>query len=77
LLNQLAADMLERPVVVGPLEATAIGNGLVQAMACGELADLAELRGLIAGSDLVVGRYEPAAASARHSWLERFEQLVQ
>jgi rhamnulokinase len=76
LLNQLAADALERPVVVGPLEATAIGNGLVQAMACGELSSLAELRGLIAESDLIVGRYEPTAEAARHSSWERFEQLV-
>jgi hypothetical protein len=58
------------------LEATAIGNGLVQAMACGELSSLAELRGLIAESDLIVGRYEPTAEAARHSSWERFEQLV-
>jgi rhamnulokinase len=77
LLNQLAANMLERPVIVGPLEATAIGNGLVQAMACGELSDLAELRRLIAGSDLIVGRYEPEPDVTRERWLERFEQLVQ
>lgn len=76
LLNQLAADALQRPVVVGPLEATAIGNGLVQAMACGELGSLTELRHLIAQSDLIVGRYEPAAGSAEHAWRERFEQLV-
>ncbi|MFM7740880.1 MAG: rhamnulokinase, partial [Planctomycetota bacterium] len=73
---QLAANMLERPVVVGPLEATAIGNGLVQAMACGELKNLEELRGLIAGSDLIVGRYEPQAEAERNSWQERFQQLV-
>jgi rhamnulokinase len=76
LRNQLAANMLERPVVVGPLEATAIGNGLVQAMACGELKNLEELRSLIAGSDLIVGRYEPQAEAERNSWQERFQQLV-
>jgi rhamnulokinase len=76
LLNQLAANMLERTVVVGPLEATAIGNGLVQAMACGELKNLEELRSLIAGSDLIVGRYEPQAEAERDSWQERFQQLV-
>ena len=76
LLNQLAANMLERTVVVGPLEATAIGNGLVQAMACGDLKNLEELRSLIAGSDLIVGRYEPQAEAERDSWQERFQQLV-
>ena len=45
-------------------------------MACGELGSLEELRGLIAGSDLIVGRYEPQAEAARSSWQERFQQLV-
>ncbi len=50
LLNQLAEQYCQRPVITGPYEATAIGNGLVQAIACGELANLSELRQLVAKS---------------------------
>ncbi len=51
LLNQLTADALNRPVLVGPYEATAIGNGLVQAMATGYLRDLEALRDCVAASE--------------------------
>lgn len=50
LLNQLTADSLGIPVHAGPVEATAIGNILVQAMANGEVADLQELRRIVARS---------------------------
>ena len=44
LLCQLTADLLGRPVLAGPVEATALGNVLVQARAVGELGSLAEMR---------------------------------
>lgn len=47
LLNQFTADALGIPVWAGPVEATAMGNILVQAMASGEVADLAELREVV------------------------------
>lgn len=47
LLNQLTADALKVPVWAGPVEATAMGNILVQAMASGEIADLAEIREVV------------------------------
>lgn len=50
LLNQLTAETLGRPVVCGPVEATAIGNLLVQAMGCGEIVDHAELRAVVTRS---------------------------
>jgi rhamnulokinase len=50
LLNQLTAEALGRPVICGPVEATAIGNLLVQAMGCGEIADHTELRAVVARS---------------------------
>ena len=50
LLNQLTADALGIPVHAGPVEATAIGNILTQAMAEGEIADLDELRAVVARS---------------------------
>ncbi|MEB3370392.1 rhamnulokinase [Saccharopolyspora mangrovi] len=50
LLCQLTADALGAPVVAGPVEATATGNLLVQARAAGHVADLAEIRRIIAAS---------------------------
>src|SRR5208282_5961173 len=47
ILNQFTADACQRPVVAGPVEATAIGNLLVQARADGELASLAEMRDVV------------------------------
>ena len=58
LLCRLTADLLARPVLAGPVEATALGNVLVQARAVGELGPLAELRAVAAASaDPVV--FEP------------------
>ena len=50
LLNQLTADELGIPVYAGPVEATAMGNILPQAMAKGEIADLRELREIVTRS---------------------------
>ena len=50
LLNQLTADALGIPVYAGPVEATAVGNILTQAMAEGEIADIDELRAVVARS---------------------------
>ena len=51
LLCQLTADRLGRTVVAGPVEATAIGNVLVQARAQGFMTgDLESMRGLVARS---------------------------
>jgi rhamnulokinase len=50
LLCQLTADVLELPVLAGPVEATALGNVLVQARGTGLLGSLVELRELAAAS---------------------------
>lgn len=50
LLNQLTADACRVPVVAGPVEATAIGNILMQMVALGTLSSLAEGRRLVAES---------------------------
>ncbi|MGP4033691.1 rhamnulokinase [Pseudarthrobacter sp. 1C304] len=59
LLCQLTANATRRPVIAGPVEATALGNILVQARAAGAVAGgLPELRSIIAtGTNL--RRYEP------------------
>jgi rhamnulokinase len=50
LLCRLTADLLGRPVLAGPVEATALGNVLVQARASGELGSLDDLRAVAAAS---------------------------
>jgi rhamnulokinase len=60
LLCRLTADLTGREVLAGPVEATALGNVLVQARAAGELASLAELREVAAASAEPVA-YEPTA----------------
>jgi rhamnulokinase len=50
LLNQLTADATGRLVQAGPVEATAIGNIVVQALAGRHLASLAEGRALVRAS---------------------------
>lgn len=50
LLNQFTADACDRPVVVGPVEATAIGSVMLQAVATGRIADLASGRRHVATS---------------------------
>jgi rhamnulokinase len=47
LLNQLTADVTGRRVVAGPVEATAAGNALVQAMGAGQLKSLDEVRDVV------------------------------
>ena len=50
LLNQLTADALGVPVWAGPVEATAMGNILMQAKAAGEVKDIADLRSVVRNS---------------------------
>jgi rhamnulokinase len=71
LLSQMTAAAIGRPVIVGPYEATATGNVLVQAMATSEIVDVGHLRRLVANSFELV-TYEPAPggdwdeAASRH-----------
>jgi rhamnulokinase len=74
LLNQLAADATGRTVVAGPVEATAIGNILVQAVALGELADIAEARDLVRRS-FPVETYQPRNTAAWDAAYERYLSL--
>ena len=59
LLNQFAADACERPVIAGPVEATALGNLLTQVRADGELGSLAEMREVVRASS-ELQHYEPS-----------------
>jgi rhamnulokinase len=74
LLNQFTADACQRPVVAGPVEATALGNLLTQVRASGELGSLGEMRHVICRSG-DVETFEPAAAPAWDEAAARFAGL--
>jgi len=74
ILNQFAADACQRPVVTGPVEATAMGNLLVQVRASGELSTLADMREVIRkSSDVATCR--PGKAAAWEDASARFAKL--
>lgn len=54
LLCQMAADFIGIPVVAGPVEATALGNIMIQLIANGALASFEEGRALIAATQKVI-----------------------
>lgn len=75
LLNRFAADALQLPVVTGPVEATAAGNILVQAIALGHLPSLAAARDVVRRS-FDTTTVEPTQAVAWTDAFARFEQLT-
>lgn len=75
LLCQLTADLTGRPVLAGPVEATAVGNLLVQAWATGELGSLAEVRAVAARS-FPPRLFEPGASDAAEAAYARFHTLL-
>jgi len=58
LLNQLTANATGRQVIAGPVEATAAGNALVQAVGAGEVADEREMREIVRRS-FAIDVFEP------------------
>ena len=72
LLNQFTADAIGRTVVTGPVEATAIGNVLMQAIGLGHLGSLAEARAVVRNS-FEVEEYHPGN---REGWDEAYEKLL-
>jgi rhamnulokinase len=74
LLSQLAADALGIPVVAGPVEATALGNAALQAVAAGELGALSQARDLIRRCT-EVAYYEPKTNPHWDNAYARFERL--
>jgi rhamnulokinase len=75
LLCQLTADLTGRPVLAGPVEATAVGNLLIQARSTGALASLAEVRDVVARS-LPPRRFEPRGSAVVESAYARFRALL-
>lgn len=72
LLCQFTADATGRRVVSGPIEATAAGNILVQAMALGRIASLEQLREVLRES-FSLTTYEPSPGDG---WDEAYDCLL-
>jgi rhamnulokinase len=75
LLNQFAADAIGRPVVAGPVEATAAGNVLVQLLATKDIRSLAEGREVIRRS-FPTTVFQPRDTAAWDAAYERFEKQL-
>jgi rhamnulokinase len=72
LLNQFAANATGRRVVTGPIEATAIGNILMQMLAVGQINSLSEGRAVVRQS-FPVETYEPHDSQA---WADAYGRLL-
>lgn len=72
LLNQFTADATNRVVVTGPVEATAIGNILMQAIGLEHLGSLADARAVVRAS-FDVEEYHPAS---NDGWDEAYRTLL-
>jgi rhamnulokinase len=73
LLCQCAADATGRTVIAGPVEATAIGNVMMQAMALGHIKSLEQGRAIIAKSFKVI-TYKP---SQTEDWDEAYGRFLE
>lgn len=74
-LCQATADAAGRAVLAGPVEATAMGNLLVQAISAGRLASIAEAREVVRRS-FTVERYEPRDADRWNQAYARFRTFT-
>jgi len=70
-LNQATADASGRPVLAGPVEATATGNVLLQAIAADQLRSLGEGRRLVTAPR----RFEPRERTPLQTMAARYREL--
>ncbi|MEN6562898.1 MAG: rhamnulokinase family protein [Christensenella sp.] len=72
LMCQMTADVLDRRVVAGPAEGSAMGNALMQAIALGELKDISEARQVVRRS------VEPVVYEPNHmqAWEVAYARLM-
>jgi rhamnulokinase len=75
LLNQFAADATGKTVVTGPVEATVLGNVLMQAAATGQIKSLAEGRSIVAKS-FETKTYQPKEQAAWKAFRKKAKSLL-
>ena len=75
LLCRMTADCTGIPVIAGPVEATALGNILIQLVALGEVKDIEEGRALLAAAE-PVKRFAPSAQDDWNRSYETYKTIV-
>jgi rhamnulokinase len=75
LLNQFAANATDRTVLAGPVEATATGNILVQAIALGHVESLAAARDIVRAS-FPIQEFQPEQSAKWRREADRFAQIT-
>ena len=72
LLNQFTANAINRKVIAGPSEATAIGNVMIQAMGAGIVSSLKEMRSIIHAS-IETKKYFPESVQ---EWENAYQKFI-
>lgn len=75
MLSQYTADVLNRPVTAGPIEATAIGNIISQLIALKEINDVNEAREIVKRS-FPTEEYMPENADAWDEAYGRYKEVI-
>lgn len=75
LLCQFTANAIERPVVAGPIEATALGNIACQLISLGAIKDIKEARRII-GNSFETVTYHPENTELWNKKIEAFKKLL-
>lgn len=70
LLCQMAANAIGRQVIVGPFEATALGNGIVQLISLGALRDIHQAREILSRTQDTI-TYDPQEVE---TWNEQYQR---
>jgi rhamnulokinase len=74
-LCQMTADACAREVIAGPVEAAALGNALMQAIATGHIKNLSEGQAALRQS-VELQSYQPTQSAATQQAFERYKSLV-
>lgn len=74
LLNRFTANAFGKPVLAGPVEATVMGNVLIQARAAGEIASLSDLRDVVLRST-EIKQFSPQDESLWNAAYDRYLKL--
>jgi rhamnulokinase len=75
LMNQFMADACHKPVIAGPVEATALGNLMVQAMATGYLENV-EAGRMAVGKSVGQSRFEPKNIQGWQEAYQEFKRIL-